>query len=342
MLLPNQSLHFYHNPRKRGHGNLPKLSQLANGRAEVWSKQIGSLEQKLLVPIHTPSSVSKPATALPENFQWQHQGRLGAPGNTSNTHKADSCWRMMAGSVYILWLHYLLGGKLLRLIYYWLSDVSSWVELQLLTLVTGLLMHSLLSCFPTSLWVYFLPSPLTEISWGMQAVGETQTGKHSKAELILKGLSKVTCWTHWHVQPCGALSSSFFLLLDFSISTLQVTICLPAACCLPLLPVPPSLTISWLFSMSYWRVSNPISATQPQIWVMASFTLCLINLYLKITFYPHESLNECWVRHAIEMKAFRLCDTWQSRKLRKKVGISWRSWARHEQGHNRSWALQEK
>lgn len=127
-----------------------------------------------------------------------------------------------------------------------------------------------------------------------------------------------------HVHVCGPAVPFLHLSSSFWTSRSPFFRC-------PLPPFAPSLTIPWLFSARYWGVSNPIKATQPQTWMIDSLSLCPINLYFKITCLLSRWIsNESWIRHSIEMKNFRLWGTQQSKKLKEKVGMTWRSWARHD------------
>ena len=77
--------------------------------------------------------------------------------------------------------------------------------------------------------------------------------KHSKAELVFKGIWKVSCWTRLCVLPFRALSFSFFLLLHFSVSIVQVIVCLLAASCHPLPAFSSSLTILDFSQWFTWK-----------------------------------------------------------------------------------------
>lgn len=136
MLLHNPALHFLNNPGTKEQCNSVKVPPSSKLKEE--SKfETSRLKQKLF---HTPPSVSKPAIALPQ--RWQHQGKQESQ-TVPSAPEADSWWWVMESSVNILGLQYLLGGKALRLIYYWLSKVSSGTELLLLTVVT----HTSLTAF---------------------------------------------------------------------------------------------------------------------------------------------------------------------------------------------------
>lgn len=148
MLLHNPSLHFPNNPRTREQCNSVKTPPSSKLKEE--SKfEISRLKQKLF---HTPPSASKPAIALPQI--WQHQGKQESQ-TVPSACEADSWWWVMGSSVNILGLQYLLGGKARRLMYYWLSKISSGIELLLLTVV----IHTSLTSFSV-----LVPHPTTNIS----------------------------------------------------------------------------------------------------------------------------------------------------------------------------------